>query len=83
MAIPEELKNLLQVGDLTMIKELYDERHRQGDEPDHKTVSVEYVRLVIGGKRVTKRKGTAADEIVRITNKYLEHKRKFRDSILL
>lgn len=83
MAIPAELKNLLNNGDLSLIKALYDERHRQGDEPDYKTVSVEYVRLVVSGKRETKREGTAAEEVVRIAKRYLENKREFREFILI
>lgn len=55
---------------------MYAEKH------DHeRTVSIEYVRLVIEGKRDAK-PGTAAEEILDITQKYLEHRQYFIDELL-
>lgn len=82
MIIPEDLKKLISYGDYTLIKEMYDERHAQGIDPDYKTVSEEYVRMVVKGERTTQREGTAADEILMLANRYLEHKRNYREDLL-
>lgn len=84
MGNPKDIKNLveyLDYGDYSLIKDLYDERHRMGNKPDNKTVSRQYVKMVLSGERTTIRKGTAADEILLIATKYLKHKRDFRLNI--
>lgn len=80
MAIAEELKKLIRVGDYTMIAEMYKERH--DILGDFKTVSSYYVQMVIDGVRDAN-PGTAAEEILMIATKYLEHKREFIDEILI
>lgn len=80
MGIPEELKKLIRHGDYQLISEMYQERHEvQGDM---KTVSTQYVKMVIDGERVTKRENTAADEIIMIAIKCLEHRRDFIDEMI-
>lgn len=79
MSIPEELKKLIRVGDYTLIAELYRDRHYLLE--DYKTVTSQYVQMVIDGEREAN-PGTAAEEIIEIAIKYLEHKRNFIDELL-
>lgn len=79
ISIPEELKKLIRLGDYTLIAELYKERHMLLG--DYKTVTSQYVQMVIDGERDAN-PGTAAAEIIEITCKYLEHKRNFIDELL-
>jgi len=81
--IDEDLKKLISYGDYALIKEIYDERHTLGSDPDYKTVSEKYVSLVIQGLRTTQREGTAADEILMIAKRYLENKRDYRSEMLI
>jgi hypothetical protein len=80
MGIPEELKKLIRRGDYQLIAEMYKEVHEAKE--DFKTVSSEYVQMVVDGERVTKREGTAADEILMIATKLLTHRRDFIDELI-
>jgi len=79
MEIPQELKKHISIGDYTLIAEMYKERHILLD--DYRTVSSKYVQMVIDGTRPPS-PGTAAEEIMMIATKYLEHKRNFIDELL-
>ena len=79
MEIPEELKKLIRIGDYTLIAEMYKERHVVLE--DYRTISSKYVQMVIEGDRPAS-PGTAAEEIMMIATKYLEHKRNFIDELL-
>lgn len=79
MNISEDLKKLLRNGDYTLIAELFKERHETAG--DYRTVSSKYVQMVIEGERPAT-PGTAAEEIMLIAQKYLEHKRNFIDELL-
>lgn len=81
MGIPEELKKLIRSGDHSLIAEMYAEIHSQGDEADHRTVTSQYVGLVLEERRPAT-PGTAAEEIEAIAIKLLEHRRNFIDDIL-
>lgn len=80
MEIPEELKNMIRNGDYTMIAEMYNERHERSE--DYRTVSVQYVKMVLDGVRPV-RPGLASEEILMIAIKYLEHRRNFIDELLI
>lgn len=80
MGIADELKKLIRIGDYTLIAEMYKERHDMLG--DFKTVSSQYVQMVVEGERDAN-PGTAAEEILMIAQKYLEHKREFIDEILI
>jgi hypothetical protein len=76
MGIPEEFQKLIRKGDASLIAELYAERHAHGENPDYKTVSIQYVQMVLLGIRSAS-PGTAAEEIEAIAIKLLEHRRNF------
>jgi hypothetical protein len=79
MEISNELKKLVRYGDYSLIAELYKEKHDLLG--DYRTVSSKYVEMVISGERPAS-PGTAAQEIMEIAQKYLEHKRNFIDELL-
>lgn len=79
MSISDELKKLIRHGDYQMIADLYKERHELLE--DYRTVSSKYVEMVINQTRDAN-PGTAAEEIIKIALKYLEHKRNFIDELL-
>jgi len=79
MGIPDELKKHIRYGDYVLIAEMYKERHEILG--DFKTVSSQYVQMVIDSEREAN-EGTAAQEILAITIKYLEHRRNFIDELL-
>jgi hypothetical protein len=81
MSIPDELKKLLKQGDLTLIQEMYAERHSMGQDPDYDTVTIEYIRLLISGER--NGDSDKAQEILAIASKLLEHKRNFIQSVIV
>lgn len=80
MSIPEELKKLIRNGDYVLIAEMYKERHE--GLGDFKKVSSSYVQMVIDGEREAN-PGTAAEEIIKIANKLLNHRREFIDELLI
>jgi hypothetical protein len=82
MSIPAELKKQIRRGDYTLIQELYEEIHSMGDDADHKTVSIEYIRLVLGEHRPAE-PGTMAEEIEAIAKKLLEHRQNFISDLLI
>ena len=82
MIISDDLKKLITYGDHTLIAELYADRHTRWPRQDYRTVSSKYVEMVISGDRPAS-EGTAAEEIMMIATKYLEHKRDFREAILI
>jgi hypothetical protein len=79
MSISEDLKKLVRYGDYSLIAELYKEKHELLG--DYRTVSSQYVEMVIKGERPAS-PGTAAEEVLEISIKYLEHKRNFIDELL-
>ena len=81
MNISDELKKHISYGDYSLIADMYAERHRQGNDPDYKTVSSKYVEMVINEVRPANPE-TAAEEIMMIAQYYLTHKANFRDQIL-
>lgn len=80
ITISEEQKKLIRIGDYTLIAEMYKERHIMLE--DYRTVTPKYVKMVIEGERPANH-GTAAEEVLRIANKYLEHRRNFIDELLI
>jgi hypothetical protein len=82
MEISDDLKQSISYGDYTLIAELYADRHTREPRKDFKTVSKQYVEMVVSGDRPAK-EGTAAEEIMIIAIKYLQHKRDFRETILI
>jgi hypothetical protein len=82
MSIPVELKKQFRRGDYTLIQEVYKERHSLGDDADHETVSIEYIRLVLEDHRPAE-PGTKAEEIEAIAKKLLEHRQNFISDLLI